>query len=57
MEIFCVTDFWVMDYFHGHGNFLCHRFLGYGLFSIVDYDTWKPRRQLYDPAFRKRYDI
>jgi hypothetical protein len=37
--------------------YICHRFLGYGLFSIVDYDTWKPRRQLYDPAFRKRYDI
>ena len=30
------------------------RFLGNGLFSILDYDTWKPRRKLYDPVFNKR---
>ena len=33
----------------------CHyRFMGNGLFTIPDYDTWKPRRQIYDPAFKKR---
>ena len=31
------------------------RFLGQGLFTILDYKTWKPRRQIYDPAFNKRY--
>ena len=30
------------------------RFLGKGLLTLVDYETWKPRRQLYDPSFRKR---
>ena len=38
-------------------NLIWYRFLGDGVFSIIDYDTWKPRRQLYDPAFRKRYDF
>ena len=34
---------------------LCwYRFLGRGLFTIPDFETWKPRRQLYDPAFKKR---
>ena len=32
----------------------CYRFLGKGLVTIPDYETWKPRRQLYDPSFRKR---
>ena len=31
-----------------------YRFLGRGLFTIPDFETWKPRRQLYDPAFKKR---
>lgn len=31
------------------------RFMGNGLVTILDYETWKPRRQLYDPAFRKSY--
>ncbi|XP_064388742.1 cholesterol 24-hydroxylase-like [Halichondria panicea] len=31
------------------------RFLGNGLVSVPDYDTWKPRRKLYDPAFNKSY--
>ncbi len=22
--------------------------------SVPDYDTWKPRRKIYDPAFNKR---
>ena len=30
------------------------RFLGDGLVSVLNYDTWKPRRKLYDPAFNKR---
>ena len=33
------------------------RFLGHGLLSILDYDTWKPRRKLYDPVFNKRSSI
>ena len=32
-----------------------HRFVGHGLVTIRDYDTWKSRRRLYDPAFTKRY--
>ena len=35
-------------------NYKC-RFLGSGLFTIPDYDTWKPRRRLYDSAFKKSY--
>ena len=34
---------------------LPHRFLGCGLVTLLDYETWKPRRSLYDPAFTKRY--
>ena len=30
------------------------RFLGNGLVVIEDYETWRPRRKLYDPAFNKR---
>ena len=29
--------------------------MGRGLVSVLDYNTWKPRRQLYDPAFKKRF--
>ena len=29
--------------------------MGRGILTIPDYDSWKPRRQLYDPAFKKRY--
>ena len=32
-----------------------HRFMGQGLLTIPDYDTWKPRRKLYDPLFKRRY--
>lgn len=35
--------------------FFFFRFLGRGLVTIPDYDTWKPRRSLYDPAFTRRY--
>ena len=31
-----------------------HRFLGNGLVVIEDYETWRPRRKLYDLAFNKR---
>eukprot|EP00731_Ephydatia_muelleri_P004561 Em0002g737a len=31
------------------------RFLGNGLVVIEDYETWRPRRKLYDPAFNKSY--
>lgn len=30
------------------------RSCGNGLFSIPDIKSWKPRRRLYDPAFKKR---
>eukprot|EP00731_Ephydatia_muelleri_P028804 Em0020g448a len=29
------------------------RFMGQGLLTIPDYDTWKPRRKLYDPLFKR----
>ena len=29
--------------------------MGNGLLTIPDTETWKPRRQLYDPAFKKRF--
>eukprot|EP00731_Ephydatia_muelleri_P028814 Em0020g458a len=29
------------------------RFMGQGLVTIPDYDTWKPRRKLYDPLFKR----
>ena len=31
-----------------------NRFIGYGLASIPDYKTWKPRRKVYEPSFNKR---
>ncbi|XP_064406602.1 cholesterol 24-hydroxylase-like [Halichondria panicea] len=31
------------------------RFMGRGIFSIPDYDVWKPRRRMYDSAFKKSY--
>ena len=31
-----------------------HRLAEKALFSIEHYETWKPRRKLYDPAFNKR---
>ncbi|XP_064405692.1 cholesterol 24-hydroxylase-like [Halichondria panicea] len=31
------------------------RFLGNGLVAIFDYDTWKPRRKIYDQPFNKNY--
>eukprot|EP00731_Ephydatia_muelleri_P028733 Em0020g377a len=36
------------------GTFEPHpRFLGQGLVTILDYETWKPRRKLYDPSFKR----
>eukprot|EP00731_Ephydatia_muelleri_P020161 Em0012g986a len=29
------------------------RFMGRGLVTTPDYDTWKPRRKLYDPSFKR----
>ena len=29
--------------------------MGRGLVTILDYKTWKPKRSLYDPSFRRRY--
>ncbi len=37
--------------------FFLYRFLGNGLVSVPDYDTWKPRRKIYDPAFNKRLRV
>lgn len=31
------------------------RFLGNGLVTVVDYETWKPKRKLYDSSFNKSY--
>ena len=30
------------------------RFLGRGLITLLDFDSWRPRRSLYDPTFTKR---
>ena len=35
--------------------FYIDRFMGHSILTIPDYETWKPRRQLYDPAFKKRF--
>ena len=32
------------------------RFLKDSLLTILDYETWKPRRRVYDPAFSKRWN-
>ncbi|KAL5497025.1 hypothetical protein EMCRGX_G013418 [Ephydatia muelleri] len=37
------------------GSLFGERFLGNGLVVIEDYETWRPRRKLYDPAFNKSY--
>eukprot|EP00731_Ephydatia_muelleri_P008176 Em0004g514a len=37
------------------GQICGQRFLGKGLFTIRDYETWKPRRKMYDPAFNRGY--
>ncbi|KAL5473710.1 hypothetical protein EMCRGX_G028238 [Ephydatia muelleri] len=29
------------------------QFMGHGLGTILDYETWKPRRKLYDPSFKR----
>jgi len=42
----CLTVYYVV---------FMHRFMGEGLFSISDYETWKPRRKIYDPTFNKRW--
>ncbi|KAL5473718.1 hypothetical protein EMCRGX_G028252 [Ephydatia muelleri] len=34
-------------------NVFGRRFLGQGLFTILDYKSWKPRRKLYDPSFKR----
>lgn len=39
-----------------HHLYCSTRFLGNGLFNILDYNSWKPRRRVYDPAFKKGYD-
>ena len=31
-----------------------NRLMGNGILTIQDNETWKPRRQLYEPAFKKR---
>lgn len=36
-------------------NLMGERYLGRSIFAITDYKTWKPRRQVYDPAFKKSY--
>lgn len=39
-------------------TYLCtylYRFSGNGLASITDYETWKPRRRIYEHSFNKRY--
>ena len=33
------------------------RFFGDGLFTLLDYDSWKLRRRLHDPAFNKMYGL
>ena len=41
---------------HGHIPFLLYdifRLAEKSILSILDYETWKPRRKLYDPAFNK----
>lgn len=35
-------------------NYL-HRFMGDGILTVRHYDSWKPKRKIYDPAFNKRY--
>ena len=37
--------------------FYIDRFMGNSILTIPDYETWKPRRQLYDPAFKKRLNF
>ncbi|KAL5489563.1 hypothetical protein EMCRGX_G018672 [Ephydatia muelleri] len=37
----------------GAGKVFGQRFMGRGLVTIPDYDTWKPRRKLYDPSFKR----
>ena len=33
------------------------RFMGNGLLTVLDYATWKPRRKLYNPSFKRRCSI
>ncbi|KAL5473722.1 hypothetical protein EMCRGX_G028256 [Ephydatia muelleri] len=35
------------------GTVFGRRFVGQGLFSILDYKSWKPRRKLYDSSFKR----
>ena len=34
---------------------VCPRFMGHGLVTIPDYETWKPQRKLYESSFKRRY--
>eukprot|EP00731_Ephydatia_muelleri_P020153 Em0012g978a len=35
------------------GSIFGQRFMGRGLIATPDYETWKPRRKLYDPSFKR----
>ena len=34
--------------------FALGRLLGNGIGTVIDHETWKPKRKIYDPAFNKR---
>eukprot|EP00731_Ephydatia_muelleri_P020162 Em0012g987a len=37
----------------GLASIFGQRFMGRGLLTAPDYETWKPRRKLYDPSFKR----
>ena len=44
-------------YFYSNGGYVyfsVFRFSLKSLVSILDYETWQPRRKVYDPCFKKR---
>ena len=49
-----------LEWFHSSTKYLViysmpFRFFKNSLATIPDYDVWKPRRQIYDHSFNKRY--
>ena len=42
-----------MQFFHL--RLLVTRLLGNGVFTVPDYESWKPKRKIYDQTFTKRF--
>ena len=47
-----IMEHWLLHVLYNYVT-VCFRFLGRGLITLLDFDSWRPRRSLYDPTFTK----